>query len=248
MTRHLSLIGRRHRLPRLAAGLAAAGLVAALAACAKPPVDPISTASTAAADDYHVTHPITLQDQVSTLDIPVSVDSRILPGAQADNIRFFGQSFLVSGTSTIAVVAPSGSPNQVAAAGIAVQAENVLRGMGVDPKMISYRVYRAGSDERVAPVRLAFNRIAATTAPCGPWPDLVTQSDFNRHYEAFGCASQQNLAAMVDNPLDLLYPRGMPPADAARRADVLQKYRTGERFTSDTSAEGGGTVATGVGQ
>jgi pilus assembly protein CpaD len=181
------------------------------------------------------------------MDIPVSVDSRILPGAEADNVRFFGQSFLVSGTTTIAVVAPSGSPNQVAAAGIAVQAENVLRGMGIDPKMISYRVYRAGADERVAPVRLAYNRIAATTAPCGPWPDLVTQSDFNRHYEAFGCATQQNLAAMVDNPLDLLYPRGMPPADAARRAEVLSKYRTGESFQSDYSAESGGTVASGVG-
>ncbi len=248
MTSHLFPIGQRRRLPGLAAALAGAGLIVALAGCAKPPVDPISTASTAAADDYHVTHPITLQDQVATLDIPVSVDSKILPGAEADNVRFFGQSFLVSGTTTIAVVAPSGSPNQVAAAGIAVQAENVLRGMGVDPRMISYRVYRAGSDERVAPVRLAFNRIAATTAPCGPWPDLADQTEFNRHYEAFGCATQQNLAAMVDNPLDLLYPRGMPPADAARRADVLQKYRTGARFTSDTSGEVGGTVAEGVGQ
>jgi pilus assembly protein CpaD len=145
-------------------------------------------------------------------------------------------------------VAPSGSPNQVAAAGIAVQAENVLRGMGIDPRMISYRVYRAGSDERVAPVRLAYNHVAATTAPCGPWPDLATQTEFNRHYESYGCASQQNLAAMIDNPLDLLYPRGMPPADAARRADVLQKYRTGDRFQSDTSGEVGGTIAQGVGQ
>ncbi|HVY19636.1 MAG TPA: CpaD family pilus assembly protein [Bauldia sp.] len=248
MTPHSSFIGLRHRRTRLAAAATTAVLLAALAGCAKPPVDPISTASTAAADDYHVTHPITIQDQVATMDIPVSVDSKILPGAEADNIRFFGQEFLVSGTTTIAVVAPSGSPNQVAAAGIAVQAENVLRDMGVDPRMISYRVYRAGSDERVAPVRLAYNHIAATTAPCGPWPDLVTQTNFNRHYEAFGCATQQNLAAMVDNPLDLLYPRGMPPADAARRADVLQKYRTGQRFTSDTSGESGGTVAEGVGQ
>ena len=69
----------------------------------------------------------------------------------------------------------------------------------------------------------------------------------NRHYESFGCATQQNLAAMVDNPLDLLYPRGMTPADAARRATVLDKYRRGESFTSDLSKETGGSVATGVG-
>ena len=34
---------------------------------------------------------------------------------------------------------------------------------------------------------------------------------------------QQNLAAIVANPLDLLYPRGMTPADAARRAVVLRE-------------------------
>ena len=117
--------------------------------------------------------------------------------------------------SLIAVVAPSGSPNQDAAAAIAVQVEDVLRQSGVSPRAIDYRVYRAGSEERNAPVRIAYSRIAAQTAPCGPWPDQVADNGENRHYFNFGCATQQNLAAIVANPLDLLYPRGMTPADAA---------------------------------
>jgi pilus assembly protein CpaD len=236
---------RRARRGGIAAILAAGSLIA-LAGCAQS-VDPLATASTTTPDDYRLNHPITIADQVATLDVPVSADTKALTEGERANIAFFAQSFLASGTTIIAVVAPSGSPNQVAAASIAVQAEDVLRRTGINPGAIDYRVYRAGGDEKIAPVRLAFDRIAATTAPCGPWEDDVANTAANRHYEAFGCATQQNLAAVVDNPLDLLYPRGMSPADAARRAEVLEKYRSGTRFSSDTSGETGGTVATGVG-
>jgi len=244
MTTHPSAPGRARR--HAVAALLAAASIIALAGCAKT-VDPLATASTTSTDDYRLNHPITIADQVATMDVPVSVDTRTLTVGERGNVTFFAQSFLASGSDIIAVVAPSGSPNQVAAAAIAVQAEQVLRAAGINPAAIDYRVYHAGPEEKIAPVRLAFDRVAATTAPCGPWQDDVTDTSLNRHYEAFGCASQQNLAAMIDNPLDLLYPRGMSPADAARRANVLQKYRTGDRFTSDTSGEAGGTVATGVG-
>jgi len=60
-----------------------------------------------------------------------------------------------SGSNTIAVVAPSGSPNQTVAAGIAVQIEDVLKASGVPPKSIDYRVYHAASDETNAPIRVA---------------------------------------------------------------------------------------------
>jgi len=162
------------------------------------------------------------------------------------NIGFFAQSFRASGTAIIAVVAPSGSPNQLAAAGIAVEIEEVLRQNGVSPGAIDYRVYQATPQERIAPVRIAYNRIVASTAPCGPWNDQVANSGPNRHYGAYGCASQQNLAAIVENPLDLLYPRGLTPPDAARRTTVLEKYRRGEAFVSPNSLTGGSVA--GVGQ
>lgn len=228
----------------LAAALTIGGLALSLAACnSSGGADPFAQSLAITQDDYRTNHPITIQDQISTIDIPVSVDSQRLPTDQRANVAYFAQAFLRSGTAVIAVVAPSGSPNQVAAAGIAVQVEDVLRKSGIDPHSIDYRVYRASKDERVAPVRVAFNRIGATTAPCGPWPDDMTATKYNRHFANYGCATQQNLAALVENPLDLLYPRGMTPADAARRADVLQKYRGGERFAGDTSAETGGSIA-----
>ena len=50
----------------------------------------------------------------------------------------------------------------------------------------------------------------------------------NVHYWNFGCASQRNLAAMVENPADLVQPRGETPPYTGRRTTVLDKYHRGE--------------------
>jgi pilus assembly protein CpaD len=53
---------------------------------------------------------------------------------------------------------------------------------------------------------------------------------------------QQNIAAMVADPRDLMAPRPMAPMDANRRATVLEHYEKGEvtqatKKTSDQSVE-----------
>jgi pilus assembly protein CpaD len=50
----------------------------------------------------------------------------------------------------------------------------------------------------------------------------------NQPYWNLGCANQRNLAAMVDNPSDLLQPRGETPAYAGRRSVAIDKYRKGD--------------------
>jgi pilus assembly protein CpaD len=75
--------------------------------------------------------------------------------------------------------------------------------------------------------------MTAMAGPCGMWPnDLGSSNDrmYNENvpYWNHGCANQRNLAAMVDNPADLVQPRGETPALSARRAIVLDKYRKGE--------------------
>ena len=48
-----------------------------------------------------------------------------------------------------------------------------------------------------------------------------------RQYYNFGCANQRNLAAMIDNPADLVQPRPETPAYTARRTEAFEKYRKG---------------------
>ena len=223
----------------------ACGLMVVLAGCTS--IAPTETTGEVPTD-YRRTHPIAVEESLETMDVPVGLSSAHLTGPVKANIGAFTQRFMASRSSVIAVVAPSGSPNQAAAAGLAVEIEETIRGGGVEPKMVEYRVYRAGAHETNAPIRIAFNRVLAHTAPCGPWPDQAADTGENRLYHNFGCATQQNLAAIVANPLDLLYPRGLTPADATRRATVLEKYRKGEPFTANLARETGGDVAEGVGE
>ena len=194
-------------------------------------------------DDYRVNHPIVLANQLETLDIPAANESPSLSRDMRSNIAAFGDRFMAGGGSVIAIVMPRGSANEIVAARIGEQARRALIDSGVPSVAIDARSYPADPTEPEAPVRLAFDRIAAATRPCGPWQDQLSNTSQNRHYQNFGCASQQNLAAMVANPLDLLYPRRSTPPDAERRSAVLNGYRRAEPFQGDYSREPRSSVA-----
>ena len=73
----------------------------------------------------------------------------------------------------------------------------------------------------------------AEAGPCGLWPRDIgagngAYDSENWPYWNFGCAYQRNLAAIVENPEDLVQPRPESPPYAARRSTVLEKYGKGE--------------------
>lgn len=63
---------------------------------------------------------------------------------------------------------------------------------------------------------------------CGAWPKDLTRTAQNDQYENFGCFQQNNIAAMVANPQDLVRPRAQTPSDPMRRSKVIDQYRNGE--------------------
>jgi pilus assembly protein CpaD len=86
---------------------------------------------------------------------------------------------------------------------------------------------------------LSYPRIAAVAGPCGLWPEDLGPNLYdsgyneNKPYHNFGCATQRNLAAMIDNPADLEQPRTESPAYTERRNAAFQKYRKGEPTTTN---------------
>ncbi|MBW8682682.1 CpaD family pilus assembly lipoprotein, partial [Klebsiella pneumoniae subsp. pneumoniae] len=89
---------------------------------------------------------------------------------------------------------------------------------------ISSERYRADSADS-APIRLSYSAMTASTGPCGQWPKDLLETADNKHYANFGCASQNNLAAQIANPADLLGPRASTTIDAERRGKVIDAYR-----------------------
>jgi pilus assembly protein CpaD len=204
-------------------------------------------------EDYRTTHPIAIEEGVETLDVPVGLNTVRLTEGMRGNIGGFAQGFLDSGSSAIAIVTPFGSTDQAVAHGLAGEIRAELVAAGIRASAIELRSYRAAPSEATAPIRLAYSRIGAHTAGCGPWPDQFSQTSENRNYFNYGCASQQNLAAIVANPTDLLYPRAMAPEDATRRTGMIRNYEgvaggaTPTPTQSDFSKEPSAAIAQGVG-
>jgi pilus assembly protein CpaD len=85
----------------------------------------------------------------------------------------------------------------------------------------------------MAAIRLNYPKISAVAGPCGLWPEDLGPSVHNKSwfenksYYNFGCSNQRNLAAMVDNPSDLVQPRPETPAYWPRRNAAFEKYKRG---------------------
>ena len=86
---------------------------------------------------------------------------------------------------------------------------------------------------KLATIHITYPKIIARVGPCGLWPADVGPSMNRDYFENqppwnFGCASQRNLAASVDNPADLVQPRGETPAYEPRRDVVVTSYAKGQ--------------------
>lgn len=184
-------------------------------------------------DDYRTRHPITLAEVEHTLDVPIAAgDQRLLP-ATRDLIRGFAQDFGSLSSGTMQVELPDNAANSGAAIAVRNQVRQVLIDAGVPNRRVVMSRYASAAPEASAPIRLRFVAVTAVTDDCGQWPsDLFGKTMIdNKNWENFGCASQQNLAAQIANPADLVGPRGMTPIDAQRRANVISVYRAGSTST-----------------
>jgi pilus assembly protein CpaD len=201
--------------------IAVAGL---LQACANR--DNMSTG--AISDDYRTRHPITLSEAEHTFDVPVSASDSRLTTPMVDNIRGFASNYASTSSGVVQIQMPSGSANAAAANRMAKQIRSVLAGSGISQAKIVETSYAAAPQGDAAPIRLSYVAVTAMTGQCGNWPeDLSNNTYSNKNWHNFGCATQNNLAAQIANPMDLVGPRGMSAIDAERRSVVIDKYRQG---------------------
>ncbi len=211
----------RSRRSRMVAALAlvASGLL--LSACGN---SQLTTGSIP--DDYRTRHPIVLAEGQSTLDIPVaSGDVRLTTGMK-DTVKGFAQNFTASPAGVIQIQVPYGSYNSGAAQHLAGDIRRELTRSGIRPQRILMSSYAASPNGDAAPIRLSYVTTKAMTGQCGEWPADLSDNTFgNKNWYNFGCASQNNLAAQVANPTDLIAPRAVTPIDAAQRAKVISDYR-----------------------
>lgn len=179
-------------------------------------------------DNYKTRHPIVIDEKEQTLDIPVGSDTVALPRAQASATEGFASRYRRAPSGTVTIMVPRHSPNSGAAQSVSHQVAEILRREGVPPSSIVKTSYDASRHGAAAPIRVSYHAVQASVERCGKWPEDLADSNLdNRNWHNFGCANQNNMAAQIANPSDLVAPRGTTQADAERRNNVIEDYRTG---------------------
>ena len=191
--------------------------------------------------DANYTHPISIETGVATLNVGVVAGQPGLAPSERNAIEGFAAAYRQRGHGPLTISTPSGSPNAGAAAVALSDVRDILAENGVTS--LAYTPYRASGADDGAPLILSFKQYVAKPTACGDWSMDYAFDPSNRLPPNHGCATQNNLAAMVADPADLAGPRTMTPADAGRRDTVLEKYRAGEPTATQRTEQDSGTVS-----
>ncbi len=139
-----------------------------------------------------------------------------LTQAEKASVARFAQQARGANAMRVAVQYPAGASAQ------ANRVAEILEQQGVPAGAIALSQYGG----KGAPVVASFSRAVAQTAECGDWTANLARTEDNLPMPNFGCAHQQNIAAVIANPNDVLAPRAETPPDASRRQKVITDYRT----------------------
>lgn len=215
-------------MPNFHKHVAAAVLAAALGAagCAVSPNGPQEALTVQQA------HPISVDSQTITLTLAVDDGRNGLSPLDAARVRGMADAYMRNGHGPLSISAPSGVSGREADA-LAGRVRAALYDAGVPEAAISVAAYPQG-----APVRsdliVSFTRYTATPSACGIWTGIAEADSRNIRTPNFGCATQNNLAAMIADPRHLVEPADMTSPDSASRIRAVRAYREGAVTASET--------------
>ena len=229
---------------RIRAALLMGVVSLAMAGCQ---TDRIVTGSVPA--DYRDRHPIQINEGIRSVQLFVGSGRAGLTPEQRALAGGFASQWRRYGSGPLKIELPAGTAIEMASSHTVRELQSVLASSGVPLRAIQVRSYQPQDPSNVAPIRLTFPALKAQVASrCHAGqedlgPTINSKSDQNYSTRNFGCATQQNLAAQVANPEDLVQPRNEAPAYAARRRNVLEKYSKGQDPSTVYNSTNNGKVS-----
>jgi pilus assembly protein CpaD len=208
------------------------GCVLIAGSCSVGPQEPGGISQDGAAN-----HPIAVEP--SYREIKVGFAGGIQGMAPEDAARFdvFLADYRAHGNGSIGISVPAGPPSRGAITYFGERA--AASGIARDKILVSTHDTNNG-DFRVDVSYIAYT---AHTDACGDWSQDLAYTLDNTTPRNFGCAVQQNIAAMVADPRDLVQPRGLQPADANRAGTIIGNYEQGKITSAEKSGEQSAAVS-----
>jgi pilus assembly protein CpaD len=182
-------------------------------------------------------HPILFSAETETLDIEVPPGTEGLSYNQhVDTYRFL-QRYKREAKGRLIISVPRGVADQAALAHALQAIQHHVTEADIDYRIVRDRAYRQRRDGAPA-IRLAYKRPLAVPPLCDRWPEDVGRNEERIPYPNWGCATQRNLAVMVDNSRDLLEPQLEDPRSGERRSVTWSSYiGSSAKPDSDSSGE-----------
>lgn len=185
-------------------------------------------------------HPITFDRATTTLVIEAPDRHEKLTRGQLSQIYRFIKAYQDEARGRLIISTPRSAGARHATKPVVRAVERLLDDNGIERGSVSRRRHH---NRRGWPVvRLAYRKPVIVAPQCGDWSEDVAVNRERIHYPNFGCATQRNLAATVDNARDLLRPRTATPRSSERRSSDWKKYISGK--SKDGSQEAGAKSAT----
>ena len=182
-------------------------------------------------------HPIVVEPSDRSLRLSFSATEAGLMPEDAVRLEAFVGDYLNGGSGAISVSAPAGPGANEA---LSYFGEKLaLLGVPRSRILVGTREV-AGRDEKV---KFHFISYEAHTDQCGDWSADLAETTANATAPNLGCSNQQNIAAMVTDPRDLITPEPESAADATHRAAVLGHYEQGQVTGSAKNSSQSGTVS-----
>jgi pilus assembly protein CpaD len=224
-------------LKSLVSAGAALSLVLSVGAC-RSPLNGAADAWTAQS-----AHPITVDTHLISEEFHIAPDGTELRQDDKDRIAALAADYRGRGIGKLTVTAPQGSPNAAAAVQIAAEMTDIAQDQGVPPRAVDIAGYHATTAQADPPIIVTYTVYRAEASACGDWTRNYAFAPLNHVTPDHGCATQNNLAAEVENPRDLITARSEQPADQGRRKTVFDQYRQGETTSSKEDQQAKGTVS-----
>ncbi len=175
-------------------------------------------------------HPISVDSQIVTLTIDADPTTTDLSDMDKARLRAFANAYLTNGHGPLTITAPSGfadADGHEAAADI----RKALNDAGVPWETLAGATYRTGGDAGDQLI-VSYTHYVATASECGIWTGVAERDYRNLRSPNHGCATQNNIAAMVADPHDLIAPAALAPRDAMATSRGIEAYRLGESTAS----------------
>jgi pilus assembly protein CpaD len=180
-------------------------------------------------------HPIAVEPGFRELKVQFAGGPEGMSADDAVKLDAFLADYRVHGNGSLGISVPNGAPSRAAITYFGERA--AATGISRDKILVSTHDVGNG-DFRVDVSYIAYS---ARTQACGDWSENEAFTLDNVTPKNFGCSVQQNIAAMVADPRDLLGPGAMGPVDSVRRAAVMDHYEKGEITQADKHTVDKGT-------